>query len=238
MGTVLEMSVTGFLPRSRTATALLLGALLALSGCGNDPAPLGALALGALKGLIPGQGAEPAPVDLRKALTRAALDQSQTPLLLAESEATGLAGVMAAVADNGSWRSWRGADNVGLGFRGGLLGRTQGLGEDLMSADLDEPLAHLTGRGSGSTAVRVHRYLDGERQEVTRSYVCRYGSAGAETITIIGARHVTRHLVETCRGPDREFRNDYWMGGDGMVWKSRQWVGPDVGHLILERLVR
>lgn len=230
------MSVIPF--TARTMTGLLLGALLTLAGCGNDRSPLGPLAVGALKGLIPGQGAAPAPVDPRKVLTRAALDQSPVPILLVESEATGLSGTLAAVADNGPWRTWRGVDNVGFGFRGGLLGRTQGLGDDLMSADLDEPLAHLAGRGSGSGAVRVHRYLDGERQEVTRSYVCRYGSAGSETITLIGARHVTRHLIETCRGPDVEFRNDYWVGSDGMVWKSRQWAGPDLGYLIIERLVR
>lgn len=219
----------------------LLALLLALSACGSQKSELGTLATGALKGLIPGQAAAPAAPDPRQVLTREMLDATPVPVLLVDNETSGRSGTLIAVADNGPWRSWRDAEGLGLNFRAGLLGRSQGLGEDLVSADLDEPLgalaALLGGRaGRVEGAVRVHRYLDGERQEVTRSFVCAYGVAGAETLSLFARSYATRHLVETCRGPDLEFRNDYWIGGDGTVRKSRQWVGPEAGYLRIEQL--
>lgn len=218
----------------------LLAATLALAGCGNQKSELGGLAVGALKGLIAGQAAAPAP-DPRQVLTREMLDATPMPVLLVDNETSGRSGTLIAVADNGPWRSWRDAEGLGLNFRAGLLGRSQGLGPDLVSADLDEPLAALAALLGGrartvADAVRVHRYLDGERREVIRSFLCDYRMAGAETLTLFARSYATRRVVETCRGPDLAFRNDYWVGGDGAVRKSRQWVGPEAGYLRIEQL--
>jgi hypothetical protein len=211
-------------------------ALLFLSACGNNQGEVLPLLRERATALIPGKEA-PAPVDPRKVITRAMLDQSTSPVLLAEVESTGSAATLLGAGQNGPWISWRAGDGSGLSTRGGLLGATRGLGPDLLSADLDEPLARLAGQGSGP-AVRVHRYLDGEDRVVTRSFLCQYAAAGAETIVIFERSHPTRRLRETCHGTGLRFVNDYWVGPQGTIWKSRQWVGPDLGYVGIEQLVR
>lgn len=219
----------------RFATAL---ALALLAGCGSERGGVGGILLGAAQGLItagrdaPGAGAAGDP---RAGLTPEVLDQLGQPVLLAALPARGVTGAATAVATNGPHVTWRSTDNITLSFRDGVLNATRGLGGDLMSADLDEPLAAIRGGGAGP-AVRVHRYLDAENQEVVRSYVCRYEHRGARRIGLAGRVRAVREVRESCQGLEGGFDNAYWLGGDGTVWKSNQWIGPLPGMLRVELL--
>lgn len=195
---------------------------LALAGCGQIA--------------LPGQGAQ-AP-DPRTGLTRAALEARGQPTLYASVPQMGTAALLGLSGRNGDVLTWQTPDNVSLSFAAGVLTATRGLGPDLMTAETDGTRALLADRAAAPSHVLRHSYLDGENRPQIREYQCRLAGRGSETITIVGTRHEVTRLAETCRADGLEFTNTYWRGGDGVIWKSRQWIAPDIGHLRTERLIR
>ncbi|HEY1614792.1 MAG TPA: YjbF family lipoprotein [Rhizomicrobium sp.] len=67
---------------------------------------------------------------------------------------------------------------------------------------------------------------------------CNPQDIGPESILIIGVAHKTRHVVEDCAASqlDWTFRNEFWADETGYVWKSIQYVAPDLDPLTIEAL--
>jgi len=215
------------------ATGLVLAALLGLAGCGSDPALkdnpllLGARVLREGSGKA-ARGAAPGP-----ALTRAAIDQVQGPLLLATLESRGLSGALVPIGQNGADTTWASADEVAVIMRGGVVRGTRGLGEDLMSAAIPDESALRRDGGSGQ---RAYYHLDGDDQTVRRSYSCTSHAQGAASLVIVERPYRATRFEERCRGDDGGFTNEYWFLADGRLIQSRQWISPSVGFLRLQRL--
>lgn len=222
-------------PAALSLTLALTG-LLVLAGCGSKKGQYDT-AVATLRGLIPGRAA-PTPPDVRAQLTRALLDRTTAPTLLVELPERGSVATLALAGDNAGVLSWLSGDGIGISQRAGVLSATRGLGRDLMSADIEEPLAQIQGRAPAGRAVRVHRYFDTENQTFARSFVCSYSPPRPEVIEIVEQRFRTRRVDESCRTSDGSFENSYWLGRDGTMWKSRQWVSPEVGYALFERLVK
>lgn len=221
--------------RRQTIPALLLTVLMALSGCGDAAdSALGQALRGVAAGVGAGRGE--APADPRQVLTRAQLANVDTPLILVVLDRADVAATLARAGQNGPHVTYLGGDGNAVILAGDLLTGTRGLGDDLMTAEIGEVRAALS--GARSEALRVHRRLNGSDQIALTSYVCRYARDGAETITIIGRNHVTTRVRERCRSADEEIENVYWIGSGGEIWRSRQWVSPGVGSLTIDHLVR
>lgn len=167
---------------------------------------------------------------LRARLTPAVLEKLGEPVLYTRLLAQGTEAGLLAAGRNGDVTTWLSQDKIALALRDGLVISTRGLGADLMSADVAEPLEAL--RGARRRAVRIHRYIDGERQLVPRSFVCSYTARAPSH----GERAGGRVVVEHCKSVGLAFENRYWMTAGGAIWKSRQWLGPDTGHIALELL--
>jgi len=84
--------------------------------------------------------------------------------------------------------------------------------------------------------VRVHDYLDGEDRLQRRTFQCDLRPAGRETIEIVERRYRASILEETCRTRDGSFTNSYWIDGTGRIVQSVQFVSPQVGFLVTQRL--
>lgn len=203
--------------------AALAGAALLLAGCG---------------GILPsggggGAGASP---------DRATLEAQGQPVLYATLPALGTAALMRPSGRNGDVVTWRTPDRVSVSLHAGVVTATRGLGPDLMSAETTRARAALSeaasGAASGPGYPRIYGYLDGEHRPQFRSFFCRVSGRDREVIEILGARHAVTRITESCSDPDLAFTNTHWRGPDGLAWKSRQWVGPDLGYLHTERLVR
>ena len=186
--------------------------LLALAGCVAAPAP-----------------------DLRATLTAAQIEAIGGPLLLAEAPALGTAALLPEVAWNAATRTWASADGVSLSTTGGLIVATRGLGFDLLSADVSGTLAALAG-GVRQDYPRLHSYLDGENRTAFRAFRCVMTSAGRETLDAFGTRREVTRLVETCYSTGDPIVNSYWVGEDGLPWRTRQWVSPEVGPVLTDLL--
>ena len=195
---------------TRLRQTVLVGAILALSaGCTSYQA----------SGSIPIRPSSAPPIALFSPLEGAQLR--------AELSDTGLSGIFIQQSTNDGASMWRAPDDSALVFYRGILSATYSLGFDLYSADVTETAALIVRQQSG-TATRVHRYLDGENQVVTRAFRCNVS---------VGKKRSGRYQVtEACRGTDVAFVNTYNVFGAGKILSSLQWVGPEVGFLRLTPL--
>jgi len=144
--------------------------------------------------------------------------------------ATGAQATLAPVAHNADVTVWQTLDGITLSLREGVLVATRGLGDDLMSADVDGTLAMLRGSNREAQYPHIRSYLDGEDRTVFRSFQCRQ-----EAGTGAGP---ARQVVEHCVSTDIEMTNTYWLDGAGKIVRSRQWVSPTVAYMETERLPR
>lgn len=191
-----------------------------------------------LCGLALGGCTQQATPDLRSQITPRLLASTTQPLLLVEAEMIQTAATLVQVSNRDGTVDWRTGDNVSLTFRQGVVIGTRGLGDDLMTADVDGTVLMLAGRQAVEDYNRFASRLDGEYQTQFESFLCR--NTGREPVAFdsFGRTRQTTRITELCRNPDRSFENTYWVGSDGTMWKSRQWISPNVGYLTTERLVR
>ncbi|RXV66947.1 hypothetical protein C6W92_01805 [Roseovarius sp. A46] len=144
--------------------------------------------------------------------------------------ATGAQATLAPVARNGGVTVWQTLDGITLSFRSGVLVATRGLGDDLMSADVDGTLAMLRGTDKATHYPHIRSYLDGEDRTVFRSFQCRR-DVRAETGPV-------RRITERCASPHGGMTNTYWLDQTGEITRSRQWVSPAIDYMETERLPR
>lgn len=203
-----------------------VAALLTLSGCGSDPDASQPLEVA--KGLVAGVKAVP---PAQPPLTRALLDQVVTPVMVARLEARGVFAVIAEIEKNGPVETWSTLDDITISLRDGGIVATRGLGADLMAARVPAPSDLVS---NGSRHSRVFTHLNGEDQAVRGEFTCITSTIGQETIEIVEISYVVRHFAEDCVGQTGTFRNDFWFGPAQNLRKSRQWVGEELGYLVLE----
>lgn len=223
-------------------TALGLGAALALTGCSNAPVESSATSAlvesgAALGDLVrrPGRGGAAAP----QPITRAQLDQISVPVLYVELQRTG-AGAAALVAGrNRQALTWHTVNKIAFTTKSGVLFSTRGLGGDLLAAQTEATLRALR-QGGAPRYARDMRYIAGDETIRKERYFCEMESDGPAQRVVVQQRFQTTQMRETCYALEGhlEFRNVYWIGSDGTIWDSRQWVGPAVGYVALQRLVK
>ena len=174
-------------------------------------------------------------------VTRAVLDTLDGSFMKAtveNIESSAFLFVSAERRDNrpGLIRVWRTEDNSSLTLRQGVLTQTRGFGTDLLSSEVSFANGVL-GPARGGQRRMVFLALD--NKAVPLSGVCDVTDLGPEKIVIIERAYATRHVRERCEFSNGEITNDYWIdSGAGIVWKSRQWAGPEVGYITLERVTR
>ena len=216
----------------------LLALLLVLAGCGNDPnAGIGGISAGDIaksaKIMLQKRraAATSAPVDPLAA--RAQVASNGVPILFFRNEANGSSGFMSVSGTNNGVVTWATNERVSVSLRDGVLVATRGMGSDIMTARA--PSAATLAAGAGQTQ-REYVYLDGSDQVRKVTYDCTLSSKGAETITVLGRGHATRHVVETCSGKQGTAVNDFWFEGATIRQSSQLFVGG-VGNLSLQRII-
>jgi hypothetical protein len=127
------------------------------------------------------------------------------------------------VARTGDVTVWQTLDGITLSMRQGLLVATRGLGDDLMSAEVDGVLALLRGASGEGPVPHIRSRLDGEDRTEFRSYQCRRDAGGTDA----GLRRVE----VLCISPQDRFTNTYWLNSAGAVIRS-----PALGHLESTRI--
>ena len=204
---------------------------VSLAGCGNDPAKNGLTAtVGHSVGAALTSTRGPAqPVVVTRAMIRAL----KVPILMFGLPSRKARLAMATDGHNGDVVTWRAADGSTVSLRSGVVVATRGAGSDLMSAAVPS-LAQLES-GSG-TVERRYYYLNGLDQSVALTFTCQLQDLGAESIDVVELRYTVHHVAETCSGDAPTFTNDYWIGPNHVMRKSKQWLGKTLGYAVIENL--
>ena len=216
----------------RGPLSLLIAAMaLALAACGSDvDETLTARTFQALGKTVVGADRKKAPAPL--GLTRAGLATLPVPADLATVVTTGAEAVIFEIGQNGDTETWSSVDDKTLAIRAGQIVATRGLRGDLVAAEVP-PLSRIAA-GSGSHD-RVLVTIGEEETTLRSRYACTLSVAGGATITLVERSYATRHVQENCAGEGGSFTNDYWFQGSTLR-QSRQWMGADLGHILLSRL--
>lgn len=155
----------------------------------------------------------------------------QGPALDVRIVASGIRGGFLREGKRGHIESWLGNDGVGLTFDRGLLHGTRGVGAGLLASDVSAS-AFAINAGLSGDVERIHTFLNGNDEAISRAYACRIENEGSETIQLDIGAISTRRMTETCVNLDQEFTNTYWVGR-GRVLKSQQWAGEFTGDLLI-----
>lgn len=136
------------------------------------------------------------------------------------------------------YQIWVAPDRQTVTLRGDVVSATRGLLIDLLAAETDLTAAALRARRDSPPYQRTYRYTDGTRGIRPVTYDCKMTRGDAQAIEVDGRRHQTLRMVEECTGPTGVVRNDFWIGADGVTWRSRQYLEPNIGYITIDRLAR
>ncbi len=207
--------------------ALGLACLSVVAGCSNAPDNQ-VTASTIAKSIFKGRKSASAPsaqqiaADVTKAL--AATDAPLILLTIPERQAVT---VMQKLEQNQGDETYGTGDRRSITLRGGMLSGTRGLGNDIMSSDIDAVRALVSARKTG-TAKRVMRYLDGEELTVSEVQTCK--------VSVTRSDPAITHVSEACAGDGSAFTNTYKVTAGGQITQSRQWHSPAVQYLTIQRL--
>lgn len=224
--------------------ALLAAAALGVAACSsehNKQPSLGNIALGLAKARIQKGEVETAePVQKPPQVTRAQMQALGRPVVFITVPRFGTAQPEVELAKNGAFRTYMGGDQTTVTLRNGVVTATRGLLVDLIGQDLSITPKAMFGGSFPKTYTRSQRSLTGEGVLATYTYTCALApNAQDETLTLFGLQHRVRQYSELCGNEKRAFKNSYWVDrGTGIVWQSHQSVSKEVGHVIVQRVIR
>ncbi|MEM0937167.1 MAG: YjbF family lipoprotein [Pseudomonadota bacterium] len=216
-------------------------ALLLVTACGNDPERESdfALAQSTLSSalgpaLSRGAGAPPQAASTPEALAAVLPQFPPGPVLRFEVPEIEQSALAFQSARNGDYVTFATVTAQTLTTRGGIVTSTRGFGWDLMSSATNGA-ADLVRRRSAGTVDRIYRHLSAMDDEVETVASCRIIRDSSETITVAsGTRIATTRIREACTAGELSFTNLYWVTSSGTIFRSRQWVSPEVGSLEIE----
>lgn len=225
-------------------TAISLAVALTLSACGSkepgSSATLSSVMASTLKARISALTKEaPAPAEAQPqaqdpqaalAALKAALAQSPSAVIQIIIPRSGFNALGTGIAEQSTSHVYKTPTGQGVSLRNGYLSATRGFGNDLMSAETPPGMP-------GDNAPRIHYFIDSLNQSQAETFACTWESAGTELlVTPLGAQKSTTRYDETCTGAQNAFINSYWIGASSVVWKSHQWINPQIGHAIIHVL--
>ncbi|HDZ82683.1 MAG TPA: hypothetical protein ENH56_15795, partial [Roseobacter sp.] len=134
--------------------------------------------------------------------------------------------------------TWLSSDLTGLMLENGMLQGTRGLGSELIASELFEPMELILSGRSGYSD-RLHSYLNGNVEIVTRTYRCLVVVKGNAIIPLEIGNVSTRVMTEDCKSLDQSFQNTYWVStNSGAIVQARQWAGDELGYLKTQAATR
>ncbi len=155
--------------------------------------------------------------ELTRQLRQQATSQANAHFLVLDVPVFGVAAPFSLSGTNRDVDTYLTSSGVSVSLRNGLLVATRGLGFDLMTADVTETLVALG--ANEDRPVRIHRYLDGDNQIITNSFVCSLERPDVDVI------------IERCVSTYLAFENTYNFDMNGGIIASEQWVSPQIGMI-------
>ncbi|MGH6870082.1 MAG: YjbF family lipoprotein [Rhizomicrobium sp.] len=133
---------------------------------------------------------------------------------------------------------WTSRARIAVTTRHGRIVKTSGLPRNIDSLyfPAGDPILDAARGGPPIESTRMADFWDLNRYSVPLR--CVAVSRGTDPVTILGKTIATTRVDETCEGStmDWSFTDSFWVGSNGLVWKSIQHYHPDYDPLELEIL--
>ncbi len=219
----------------------LIGCAALLVGCSNmqgnqNVFTVGKAVVDTLREAPPESAPDPAIV---ARVANEALARTEGPVAIYHLEKHKASAVLRPIARNGdyvTWASYTGSERLSVTSKDNVLVATRGLGDDLMSSELEGLLALVKARQDGTAEIRQN-YLDGENQTHEVTSVCTVRRGARENVPgATGGQVRATTMTATCRGEDETVENTYVVSDAGEILRSRHWAGPSMGHSVISRL--
>ncbi|HEX4160442.1 MAG TPA: YjbF family lipoprotein [Rhizomicrobium sp.] len=132
---------------------------------------------------------------------------------------------------------WRGGPQLAITTRNGRIVRTAGFVHNLSGFQTD---VRSGSEGSEGLGGKTYLYDFADQSRFGIAVSCTAQDLGSERITIIEVSIATTHFADDCVAPQLgwSFRNEFWRDATGFVWKSKQFVVPELAAFTLETLRR
>ncbi len=223
---------------------LFLGIILILAtavGCGTkqDGSNIRETLVAALKARKEAKKAEATPAAPPAALTRAAIQHIDKPLLRISAQTLGVKTLFAQVAENGNYRTYLNNIKMSVTYNNGIITATRGFGLDLLSQGTSIPTQDMfNDTNAPKFYTRTQQQLAKIKQVAEIDYACTLVRGETETITIVEIDYKLVKFTENCKNDTRAFVNTYWVNDKTkQIWKSAQSIGTQAGFFITEVLV-
>ncbi len=174
-------------------------------------------------------------------LTRAQLDEIPYATIAISTEG-GPRAYLVPLSDNGGYLNYRDAEGNAVVLFGGAISGTESLGHDLQAVRHHrlDPIAHQTPLAAWPGRVqREYQYARRDLSSYRLTLDCLFTSAMRERIEIVERTYDVVRVSEACASADHQVENTYWVEeATGFIWKSEQWIGPEIGHATIEIIRR
>ena len=175
-------------------------------------------------------------LDTRKVISRKKIDDAKIPVLFVELE-SGQNGTLTLYPGKGIGETWLGADGATITLQNGIIKATRGMRSDVMgSASSLSPWSEVTDTSEYSRQIS---YLGGDNQTYSKSFSCVIKKYNKKTsIIIFDIPFDVQKYVESCMSNTEKINNIYFIDSNNIVRRSKQYHGPALGYLLIERLER
>ena len=209
----------------QTLIAITILALTACSSKNSEKGGLGPVIVAQAKGMIAARKAAKAGVKpaAAKPFTFADVAKTKAELVRIEIPKFSSSALAQLVHNNDGYKTYFTASQQSITLKGSELTATRGFRHDLMA------------RSVGGSK-RTYKYLDSFNHLRRFDVTCETTSAGTEEIQVLDKTFRLSKLEEICRNETKAFKNVKWVSASGKTRKATQWVGHDVGFIIIEWL--
>ena len=146
--------------------------------------------------------------------------------------------VLVGRVENGGYVDYREGAGRSVRMLGGALAATEGLFYDLHAVhyDTSDPVAHPTPLAAWPDQVyRAYEFNLRGADSYMITLSCTFQPVVRETIEIVEINFDLARVSEVCTNQRRQVTNTYWVEEEtGFIWRSEQWMHPELGHLTVE----
>ena len=173
-------------------------------------------------------------LDTKKIITRKKIDASKIPVLFVELE-NGQNGTLTLYPGEGNGETWLGADGATITLQSGIIKATRGMRGDVMGSVSSMPSwSDITDTSEYSRQIS---YLGGDNHTYSKIFACVMKKNLKKTTIIIFNVHFDVHKYsESCIRKTEKLENTYFVDSNKIVRRSKQFHGPALGYLLIERL--
>ncbi|MEM6464955.1 MAG: YjbF family lipoprotein [Pseudomonadota bacterium] len=175
-------------------------------------------------------------------VSRTQLEAAGQPAIRISLEGEEIVTTLVAATSNNGTLTYLSRLGQSITLRGTQVVATRGIGTDLLSV-----------AAFGSDPVAQPRPLEAWPEGVTRRYevpgpgvqgrlivaTCLFAQGDQQTLVVLGQQVTGQVVEERCAAPDgSRFDNLHLVEPlTGQIWRSRQWIGPDIAQLDLSVIV-